>query len=81
MPACEHCEDQVAQSDTVLHRESTGFGPDNIRLRSFCSEECRARWRGEDPVLALTQQSTLAAWTGDVDEIDWQDAEAIAYSL
>ncbi|WP_312909145.1 hypothetical protein [Natronosalvus caseinilyticus] len=50
----------------VLEIVSTGFGPGNKYTLDFCSITCRARWRGDDVVLATTRQTTLSAngWMG-----------------
>lgn len=60
-------------------RESLGFGAANDRMRSFCSLECRARWRGVDPVLERTKQSRVTAW--DRDGIDPDAPDAIAWGV
>lgn len=83
MPAHDCCDEcgrsleLVARDAVVRHRESTGFGAANERIRRFCSVECRARWRDVDPVLATTQQTTLAAFDGG--NLDWRGPEAIAW--
>lgn len=75
--ACACCGDAIEPGDDVVRaRVSTGFGPHNVEIQRFESPECRARWRGEDPVIAMTQQKTLDAFTGGVtdhaQEVAWR---------
>ncbi|MFC7215116.1 hypothetical protein ACFQO4_13645 [Saliphagus sp. GCM10025334] len=57
---CAECGRPV--SSGVLEIVSTGFGPGNDYSLDFCSVACRARWRGDDVVLATSTQTTLTAF-------------------
>ncbi|WP_130500914.1 hypothetical protein [Natrinema hispanicum] len=76
-PTCEYCGGDLRVTETVRARESTGFGLANERIRTFCSTTCRARWQGVDPVIASSQQSTLALFR---DGVDRHDPAAVVWS-
>ncbi|UTF53260.1 DUF7576 family protein [Natronosalvus rutilus] len=59
-PTCADCGRLVDSG--VLEIVSTGFGPGNKYTLDFCSIVCRARWRGDDVVLATTRQAKLSAF-------------------
>ncbi|MCU4974860.1 hypothetical protein OB955_19250 [Halobacteria archaeon AArc-m2/3/4] len=74
---CNRSLNLVPVDEIVRARESLGFGAANDRMREFCGIPCRARWRGVDPVLEATRQTTIAAWNGTARN----DAERIAWCL
>ena len=77
--SCDECGRSFAlvpDSEIERHRESTGFGPHNERIRRFCSVACRAHYLDVDPVLEATQQATLTAFDPSVDD----PASRIAWS-
>lgn len=68
---CEHCGGDLVGGlgDYVIGRVSHGFGQANKEEFLFCGVECRARWRGEDVVLATTRQGRIYEYVDvDVDE-------------
>ena len=75
---CDYCGDAIVlgADDVVRARVSIGFGAGNDRWTTYCGRDCRARARGDDVVLATTQQLTLDAFDPTATRSD-----AVAWSV
>ena len=60
---CAECLRPIIGEPPAWTRESTGFGMENYQDWYFCSDECRARWLGIDPVLEKAPQATFSYFT------------------